>query len=149
MREEFAQIFLYCTRPGITPAHAGRILCNHLVTRNAWDHPRACGKNPNSETTNKGGIGSPPRMREEFHSSFIRFGSNGITPAHAGRIAFKSCIFADNQDHPRACGKNWPAPYLLLFSWGSPPRMREECLVLLQPILCFGITPAHAGRITE
>ena len=30
---------------------------------------------------------------------------------------------------------------------GSPPRMREESLAVIEHVSDIGITPAHAGRI--
>ena len=65
-------------------------------------------------------------MREEFHTSFIRLGSDGITPAHAGRIDKKMDSVYGVQDHPRACGKNMLHTLIFEQNTGSPPRMREE-----------------------
>ena len=49
--------------------------------------------------------GSPPRMRgKDFgdlaESSFVR-----ITPAHAGKRAFRVIASKQSRDHPRACGE--------------------------------------------
>ena len=86
MREEsqagYHQVFLL----RITPAHAGRIDSFGWVLGVMEDHPRACGKNVLKIRTVSARVGSPPRMREEFHFRFVRLRTNGITPAHAGRI---------------------------------------------------------------
>ena len=147
MREESYGHVLFCGYPGITPAHAGRILSVCSCTRRARDHPRACGKNGHYPRMRIPLPGSPPRMREEFHSSLICFRANGITPAHAGRIRPGVGLQWISRDHPRACGKNVAGARLENWRQGSPPRMREEFINFPQSIFVHRITPAHAGRI--
>ena len=96
MREECLDI-ARLTLPGrITPAHAGRIDRVSTQSCRQSDHPRACGKNITSKSTEQPPIGSPPRMREECKSSISPLNLLRITPAHAGRITdccrfFTSC----------------------------------------------------------
>ena len=86
MREEFAVSVTALVVARITPAHAGRMECHEVRLLTEKDHPRACGKNDMHVQFSVYSIGSPPRMREEFHTIQEGVFCNGITPAHAGRI---------------------------------------------------------------
>ena len=46
MRGSPATIIACAGEQGIIPAHAGLTLCSHIVIRQSWDHPRACGAHP-------------------------------------------------------------------------------------------------------
>ena len=92
-----------------------------------WDHPRACGKNYEMMRKRCAELGSPPRMREEYHTFGLLPKIDRITPAHAGRIMISMVTAAWRTDHPRACGKN---------PLGAVATVTGD-----------GITPAHAGRI--
>ena len=72
--------------------------------------------------------------------------ADGITPAHAGKTSFCLPKKLQNQDHPRACGKDPILGLLIDAVVGSPPRMRERqsLFILLPPTP--RITPAHAGK---
>ena len=50
-------------------------------------------------------VGSPPRMRgkESLHTPTCR--NTGITPAYAGKSAYKNRLFLSGRDHPRVCGE--------------------------------------------
>ena len=65
MREEFRDENLQDMLSRITPAHAGRIDYGCFCIFCKWDHPRACGKNPELVALMAEKKGSPPRMREE------------------------------------------------------------------------------------
>ena len=92
-------------------------------------------------------MGSPPRMREEFHNLHLRLIHDRITPAHAGRMLGLRRILAVTEDHPRACGKNYTCFTTITLTQGSPPRMREELNKGNTTSSLERITPAHAGRI--
>ena len=126
MREEFESGLKTDTATRITPAHAGRIANVSLWIRYSLDHPRACGKNSNYLRFRTFILGSPPRMREEFQKPENQQGLFRITPAHAGRIVAAFHVFAEFEDHPRACGKNSFCRTFGTPRRGSPPRMREE-----------------------
>ena len=68
MREEFLEYTELYMQRRITPAHAGRIGLNPILSGLGGDHPRACGKNESLTTALYVTIGSPPRMREECPS---------------------------------------------------------------------------------
>ena len=89
MREEYDSCGYSSMLFGITPAHAGRIICDAVSSAFHQDHPRACGKNFYIDEVYPGDTGSPPRMREEFGGSGASTPVPGITPAHAGRMYFR------------------------------------------------------------
>ena len=90
MREEYYGFRVPVACRGITPAHAGRIVAQQNISETARDHPRACGKNFSAIEARVIAWGSPPRMREEslLYDFFRR--AAGITPAHAGRMLYRS-----------------------------------------------------------
>ena len=147
MREEYSRVFVFISLPGITPAHAGRIKAFKSSFLVVWDHPRACGKNSAKTVWLSKCGGSPPRMREECYSEPRHWSTPRITPAHAGRISTTLSKHNLARDHPRACGKNLTIRICRQRAVGSPPRMREECLIMYKRSLIFRITPAHAGRM--
>ena len=55
----------------ITPACAGKTSIKTLPLKVGWDHPRVCGKNIQTERTNKVSPGSPPRVREKPSPSTV------------------------------------------------------------------------------
>ncbi len=106
MREEYKASRSPCVGDRITPAHAGRIYHGINTLFTIRDHPRACGKNVCVIPPCGMSPGSPPRMREESLNTLTLRLTDGITPAHAGRMPFYMCIILLYKDHPRACGKN-------------------------------------------
>ena len=113
-------------KTGITPAHAGKTfhLQEHYLT--GRDHPRACGENCEPLHAEKGGQGSPPRMRGKPAAPAVTEDFRGITPAHAGKTTPTACNFRKTRDHPRACGENNIYPQRCFPPPGSPPRMRGK-----------------------
>ncbi len=73
MREELKIRYEKLETTRITPAHAGRIRQIRLKSAFPEDHPRACGKNVWKLHWLSFGLGSPPRMREEYLGHGIRF----------------------------------------------------------------------------
>ncbi len=69
-----------------------------------------------------------------------------ITPAHAGKTNHWGFSNAAKQDHPRACGENYPVQRVSLRATGSPPRMRGKQVVDPHLAPRARITPAHAGK---
>ena len=67
VREELANRLSVNKSVGITPACAGRTLMMTVNMTIGRDHPRVCGKNPNTLFTPKAILGSPPRVREELY----------------------------------------------------------------------------------
>ena len=91
-------------------------------------------------------IGSPPRMRGKRLHEIRRVVRHEITPAHAGKTAYRTEIYILHWDHPRACGENFFTPLVGLDKPGSPPRMRGKPSVSLSIDIVSRITPAHAGK---
>ena len=70
---------------GITPAYAGKSLWSGSVRVWVWDHPRVCGEKVAVCHDHASGVGSPPRMRGKEEGHPRSQGSQGITPAYAGK----------------------------------------------------------------
>ena len=70
----------------------------------------------------------------------------GITPAYAGKSAWRCSGIVPCWDHPRVCGEKnacWGVPQTPL---GSPPRMRGKEQYRKDLLQHGGITPAYAGK---
>ena len=50
------------------------------------------------------------------------------------------------EDHPRVCGEKIIAQNGLLTLIGSPPRVRGKDMTTAARCICYGITPACAGK---
>ena len=69
-----------------------------------------------------------------------------ITPAHAGKTQLRPFVELKVWDHPRVCGENWDGDYMADKRSGSPPRVRGKLLKSQGLPVCYGITPACAGK---
>ena len=69
-----------------------------------------------------------------------------ITPADAGKTLASASRSAAAQDHPRGCGENLSALFLMTACTGSPPRMRGKPLSASTHHRVYRITPADAGK---
>ena len=130
----------------ITPAHAGKTCPPLCYIYSIADHPRACGENRGSLTTEYGLDGSPPRMRGKLTVAAWPRSITRITPAHAGKTASARLFSAAATDHPRACGENRSVVKPPCFTPGSPPRMRGKRAAAAVRLVGERITPAHAGK---
>ena len=146
MRGKRVKNEFFCSRDGITPAHAGKTHAEREEDAVHGDHPRACGENEMAKAWAEGDEGSPPRMRGKPRRPARAGRSRGITPAHAGKTTTAPAHMTAPRDHPRACGENEKSMRATGKVKGSPPRMRGK----LRPHPCCrrtpGITPAHAGK---
>ena len=70
--------------------------------------------------------GSPPRMRGKVHHKRGCRVFAGITPAYAGKRAWRTCRTARTWDHPRVCGEKALSTFSSRKNSGSPPRMRGK-----------------------
>ena len=131
---------------GITPAYAGKSLWSGSVRVWVWDHPRVCGEKVAVCHDHASGVGSPPRMRGKEEGHPRSQGSQGITPAYAGKSDNFGAALSDFGDHPRVCGEKCSATGSGLAVSGSPPRMRGKVPVVSSVSVQFGITPAYAGK---
>ena len=71
---------------------------------------------------------------------------SGITPAYAGKRAFKSASPSALRDHPRVCGETGLRRSDRRSERGSPPRMRGNGYRYRQNCPSSRITPAYAGK---
>ena len=131
---------------GITPACAGKSLCNLYISVVPKDHPRVCGEKTPMRSEGVRGVGSPPRVRGKGRPGRLRVWLARITPACAG----KSCIACPHSfafmDHPRVCGEKLGDVYGVLYLRGSPPRVRGKETDYTTYAAKRGITPACAGK---
>ena len=63
MRGKVTLEVTYATKPGITPAYAGKSIRATAILRQSRDHPRVCGEKKGLHGRGAGPHGSPPRMR--------------------------------------------------------------------------------------
>ena len=131
---------------GITPAYAGKRKSTPKTATCRKDHPRLCGEKLDKSAGMVYNIGSPPPMRGKADPELRQTPSGGITPAYAGKSDSGGDMYPQRRDHPRLCGeKAWDihsAPCLP----GSPPPMRGKGNQNRFDDVCFGITPAYAGK---
>ena len=131
---------------GITPARAGKTESESGPLPFRWDHPRSCGKDPNSSIMDSCRSGSPPLVRERPLAAANDDSLCGITPARAGKTTLFLIQDAMHRDHPRSCGKDLPRLISALFNTGSPPLVRERPHCERLVTRNAGITPARAGK---
>ena len=111
---------------GITPADAGKTCATGLRGMPLRDHPRGCGENAKQRERIQGDLGSPPRMRGKPLFCVMIYKTLGITPADAGKTLQPFRTSNLFWDHPRGCGENLSALFLMTACTGSPPRMRGK-----------------------
>ena len=135
--------------PGITPACAGNRYAGISALDAGWDHPRVCGEQVHCNKPYPADGGSPPRVRGTVGQCGILFPRLRITPACAGnsRRRIKRCNRAG--DHPRVCGEQVSPFRQLIFTRGSPPRVRGTADWGYTADERIGITPACAGNSTS
>ena len=73
MRERRKRNRRILTKPGITPAYAGKTKAQSSNTYKTRDHPRVCGKDLPASEADALALGSPPRMRERLSNSVRAF----------------------------------------------------------------------------
>ena len=89
----------------ITPACAGKRRGRGTLCTQGQDHPRVCGEKVNLGALLSLPIGSPPRVRGKVGWSAERSGTEGITPACAGKRSRGRFPAHWGRDHPRVCGE--------------------------------------------
>ena len=90
----------------------------------------------------------PPRGRGKVIVYITAWRVAGITPAWAGKRAWRSVKTALCWDHPRMGGEKGTLPLLVCWWAGSPPRRRGKEVRANVATLGRGITPAWAGKRT-
>ena len=114
------------TKPGITPAYAGKSACVPTRRVTILDHPRVCGEKSSVLPSLSPGTGSPPRMRGKGRYIRGHKRPQGITPAYAGKSFFGYLVGTFSKDHPRVCGEKQAGLRAVRREPGSPPRMRGK-----------------------
>ena len=105
-----------------------------------------CGENSYLPIALLDNAGSPPRVRGKQHSRANTAGNGRITPACAGKTAWKKPGFLGRRDHPRVCGENPSVLAAVPTSSGSPPRVRGKRGNDDGKDNTVRITPACAGK---
>ena len=108
-----------------------------------------CGKNNLRSGMSMPFVGSPPRVREKLTIEGKEALADRITPACAGKTYDWASVGWQVRDHPRVCGKNDTVLVRLVYTSGSPPRVREKQHHKLSVNQYHGITPACAGKTKE
>ena len=75
---------------GITPACAGKRVEFYAERHKDQDHPRMCGEKSPVYRSSAISLGSPPHVRGKVLKGVTNHGSNGITPACAGKSLKRS-----------------------------------------------------------
>ena len=85
-------------------------------------------------------------MRGKPRCHYVCMFSSRITPADAGKTAFRLADISIQPDHPRGCGENFLSRTSRQRREGSPPRMRGKHTTAFLFLLGVRITPADAGK---
>ena len=131
---------------GITPACAGKSLCNLYISVVPKDHPRVCGEKARTLIVQDEPQGSPPRVRGKGNPGYRGRSPCRITPACAGKRCAKRLPPCRYGDHPRVCGEKRTTETPWSSCGGSPPRVRGKEQMELGAGRLWGITPACAGK---
>ena len=131
---------------GITPAYAGKSYVFGPSPARSWDHPRVCGEKVYKDIKHVAAMGSPPRMRGKVSAACLKDGTEGITPAYAGKRCLLNAAKQRTRDHPRVCGEKIRSAVPIVTLIGSPPRMRGKVIKGIVSVTITGITPAYAGK---
>ena len=110
----------------ITPACAGKRICELVRGHVLLDHPRMCGEKLALYNELNNHQGSPPHVRGKVECVIDTVGMRGITPACAGKREVFGYQEAWAEDHPRMCGEKSMAAPSSGPSTGSPPHVRGK-----------------------
>ena len=146
MRGKAVAIFRQLHHGRITPAYAGKRDSIPQESSLRRDHPRVCGEKQRTLAVQDEPQGSPPRVRGKVWRSPAAPGTQGITPACAGKRRPVPSPRSTRQDHPRVCGEKPPKGCGLNLILGSPPRVRGKAAAARAGLVAVGITPACAGK---
>ena len=133
-------------RSRITPAHAGKSSASCGLRSLTRDHPRTRGEKPLVQGHSFLLLGSPPHTRGKGSKTLQDRRLRRITPAHAGKRAFRRTAMNRNRDHPRTRGEKPVLNGMEGEKVGSPPHTRGKVFLNNRDSLAERITPAHAGK---
>ena len=133
----------------LIPAHAGKIRWHRPRRKESGAHPRSRGENMRRWPQNCSRGGSSPLTRGKSCVAVVVRRSQGLIPAHAGKIDSGSSDARRRGAHPRSRGENTQPPGVLSSTRGSSPLTRGKCATC-QPLSGGrGLIPAHAGKISR
>ena len=129
----------------IIPARAGPTRGKEPKRKPSADHPRSCGANDATTSTNAWQHGSSPLVRgQPVASQRGQFGAR-IIPARAGPTSSTQLKNEFYSDHPRSCGANDFADVELPVAVGSSPLVRGQPAWYSPSSAASRIIPARAG----
>ena len=91
-------------------------------------------------------LGSSPRVRGKQGRPTHQHVVHRIIPARAGQTDSRAGRRSSRPDHPRACGANFRAGFLMFGVPGSSPRVRGKLVVDFLSLDLHRIIPARAGQ---
>ena len=142
---------LFCTAygshlPGNIPAHAGKTPFAPTRAIGFREHPRACGENLFHLEVGVESEGTSPRMRGKLLIGMSRRVPGRNIPAHAGKTLCPMLQALSPEEHPRACGENFPRAFPGRGITGTSPRMRGKLTRDGNWLTIVRNIPAHAGK---
>ncbi len=111
-------------------------------------HLRVCGDNPLQTGQCRNSTGSPPRVRRQSSHKVHSFLSLRFTSACAETICPLSSLVDRSTVHLRVCGDNRKGVGQTLRLFGSPPRVRRQCIVVEFAEVITRFTSACAETIS-
>ena len=132
---------------GLIPAHAGKISRPCPPAPGGWAHPRSRGENASQRAAFDGPRGSSPLTRGKLGAERTGAGSEGLIPAHAGKIFSGRIAAAPIRAHPRSRGENTGVSSASVAVGGSSPLTRGKSDRLQHREQGPGLIPAHAGKM--
>ena len=130
---------------GSSPRVWGQAIRRNSSAMEHKDHPHACGDKKSIPNTMWKKAGSSPRVwgQDEHLSDLIS--ESRIIPTRVGTRHLLIIKFANNGDHPHACGDKPVVAICLYIPPGSSPRVWGQVSSLGFPIACCRIIPTRVG----
>ena len=132
---------------GLIPAHAGKIGRKAAAGLSCRAHPRSRGENHPLDGDKIARPGSSPLTRGKLGAERTGAGSEGLIPAHAGKIFSGRIAAAPIRAHPRSRGENTGVSSASVAVGGSSPLTRGKSEMGRLPRRTPGLIPAHAGKM--
>ena len=131
---------------GISPAPAGKSAVQIVHGVEDQDQPRACGEERACASVRAFRNGSAPRLRGRASKWVPAEVWHRISPAPAGKSAFRCHSSTVTPDQPRACGEEGEVSLCSLAHGGSAPRLRGRGGAGALSAEVQRISPAPAGK---
>ena len=109
------------------------------------NYPRRCGENSESVAAASSGFGSSPRVRGTLKTALRELAGVGLIPAGAGNMRSGTPVPTARRAHPRGCGEHIGFLNIYPDFWGSSPRVRGTCKVIILETYSPGLIPAGEG----